>query len=114
MPRLSCLVANAIAPIARMHPESEKKYFEAPVKSNFHGRPSPLAPRNDGRAEDVRASEQPEDRLREEHRREQGDDRPDAERERESLDASGREPEEDERGQQVITFASMIVAMPLR
>ena len=48
IPRLSCLVAKAIAPIARITPEIEKKYFEAPVKSNFHCRPSPLAPRNDG------------------------------------------------------------------
>ena len=35
IPRLSCLVANAIAPIARITPEIEKKYFEAPVKSKF-------------------------------------------------------------------------------
>ena len=44
IPRLSCLVANAIAPIARITPETEKKYFEARVKSNFHCLPSPLAP----------------------------------------------------------------------
>ena len=48
MPRLSCLVANAIAPIARITPEIEKNHFEAPVKSNFHCRPSPLAPRKAG------------------------------------------------------------------
>ena len=100
MPRLSCLVANAIAPIARITPESEKNYFEAPVKSNFQRRPSPLAPSAGRRVQDLRAAEQPEDRLGEEHGGEQRDDRADAEREREALDPRGRQPEEDERGQQ--------------
>ncbi len=48
MPRLSRLVAKAIAPIARITPETEKNHFEAPVKSKFHLRPSPLAPRKLG------------------------------------------------------------------
>ena len=52
IPKLSCLVAKAIAPIARITPESEKKYREAPVKSKCHRRPSPLAPSERRRAQD--------------------------------------------------------------
>ncbi len=36
MPRFSCWVENAIAPIIRITPDAEKKYFDIPVKSNFH------------------------------------------------------------------------------
>ena len=36
IPRLSCLVAKEIAPIARIRPEIAKKYFETRVKSKLH------------------------------------------------------------------------------
>ena len=43
------MVAKAIAPIARIRPETAKKYFETRVKSKLHWRPSPPAPRKLGR-----------------------------------------------------------------
>ena len=70
------------------------------MKSKFHPPPSPLAPRKRRRAQDLRAPEKPQDRLREEDRSEQRDDRADAEREGEALDAGARENEEDERRDQ--------------
>ena len=48
MPKLSCWVANAIAPIARITPDAEKKYFDIPVKSNPHSTSRSPAPRNRG------------------------------------------------------------------
>ena len=44
MPRLSCFVANATAPTARISPDIAKKYRDARVKSNVHCLPSPEAP----------------------------------------------------------------------
>ena len=58
MPRLSCLVAKAIAPIARITPEIEKKYFDARVKSKFHCLPSPRRRGPPASAADLRAAEQ--------------------------------------------------------
>ena len=44
IPRLSCFVANAIAPTSRMIPEIEKNQRLAPMKSKCHPSPSPDAP----------------------------------------------------------------------
>ena len=48
IPRFKPLPPIASAPISRITPDIEKKYLDAPMKSNFHVRFSPPAPSIDG------------------------------------------------------------------
>ena len=100
MPKLMPLPAIASAPISRITPDTEKNHFDAPMKSKVilcFACPAPSAERL---LQDLRAAQAEDDRLGREHRREQREHRPDAEHEREALDARRREDEEDERDEQ--------------
>ena len=85
------------APISRITPDIEKNHFDLPMKSNVHGRPSPCAPSAKREFRSACPAERAHQRGREEHGGEHRRERADAEREREALDAGGREHEEDER-----------------
>ena len=100
MPKLSCLVASASAPTSRITPEIEKNQRLAPMKSKCQRMPSPRGAERARRAQQPRAAHAAEQRLGEDDRGQQRDDRADAEREGEALDPRGREHEEDEGGQQ--------------
>ena len=98
MPKFRPLPPIASAPISRITPDSEKNHFDAPMKSKRPARAccSP-APSALGCVISRELPHRAEDRLRRQHGGEQRDERADAEREGEALDAGGREHEQDER-----------------
>ena len=101
--RSRCRSSRPLPPIASAQIEQDHAgHREEPLRRADEVEPDRLAllaRAERGRARDA-ACERPEraeDRLREQDRGEQRDDRADAEREREALDARGREHEQDER-----------------
>ena len=108
------MVANAIAPIARITPEIEKNHFEAPVKSKFHWRPSPLAPRNAGERRMFERPSSPSTACVNSTAVNSETIVPMPSVKAKPLTPAVASPKRMNAVSRVITFASMIVAMPLR
>ena len=101
MPRLSCLIASEIAPIARIDPEIEKNHRLAPLKSKCQLTRRSRGAQRARRVQDA-ASGRASPRTACVNSTAVNSETivPMPEREREALDARGREHEEDERREQ--------------
>ena len=100
MPKLSCLVASASAPTSRITPGDREEPAAGAHEVEVPAHALAAGAERARRAEQARAAHRAEQRLGEDDRGQQRDDRADAEGEGEALDPGGREDEEDEGGQQ--------------
>ena len=108
------MVANAIAPIARITPEIEKNHFEARVKSNFHCRPRRSAPRNAGERRICDRPSRPSTAWVNSTAVNSETIVPMPSVKAKPLTPAVASPKRMNAVSRVITFASMIVAIPLR